>query len=136
MSFLLQHLYSLLLNKIERIKIIIGFIMHLTFSSQSFLFCSCHAINYQSIISVNSVLHTPTFLLDFTMTGRFSTSFFFTILFIYFQRKGKGGERERNISVWLPLMWPPLGTWPATQACALTGNLTGNPLVCSPRSIH
>ena len=23
-----------------------------------------------------------------------------------------------------------LGTWPATQACALTGNRTGNPLVC------
>ena len=31
-------------------------------------------------------------------------------------------ERERNITVWLPLTWPPLGTWPATQACALTGN--------------
>ena len=24
-------------------------------------------------------------------------------------------ERERNINVWLPLMWPPLGTWPVTQ---------------------
>ena len=24
---------------------------------------------------------------------------------------------------------PPLGTWPATQAGALTGNRTGNPLV-------
>ena len=23
-------------------------------------------------------------------------------------------ERERNINVWLPLMQPPLGTWPAT----------------------
>ena len=31
-------------------------------------------------------------------------------------------ERERNINVWLPLMCPLLGTWPATQACALTGN--------------
>ena len=31
-------------------------------------------------------------------------------------------ERERNISVWLLLMEPLLGTWPATQACALTGN--------------
>ena len=26
--------------------------------------------------------------------------------------------RERNINVWLPLTWPPLGTWPATQAYA------------------
>ena len=38
--------------------------------------------------------------------------------FIYFERGGKRGrKRERNISVWLPLTWPPLGTWPATQAC-------------------
>ena len=42
---------------------------------------------------------------------------------------GRKKERERNINVWLPLMNPLLGTWPATQACALTGNRTGNPLV-------
>ena len=61
------------------------------------------------------------------------------ILFIYFQREGREGERERNINVWLPLMCPlppppppPLGTWPTTQACALTGNRTGNPLVWRP----
>ena len=38
--------------------------------------------------------------------------------------------------MWLSLMWSPLGTWSATQACALTGNWTGNPLVHSPHSIH
>ena len=32
-------------------------------------------------------------------------------------------ERDRNINVWLRLMHPLLGTWPATQACALTGDL-------------
>ena len=50
---------------------------------------------------------------------------------LFFERR-EGGEkeRERNINVWLPLMRPPLGTWPATQACALTGNRTCNPLVC------
>ena len=37
--------------------------------------------------------------------------------------------RDRNINVWLPLTHPPLGTWPATQAHALTGNRTGDPLV-------
>ena len=37
-------------------------------------------------------------------------------------------ERERNINVWLPLTCPLLGTWPTTQACALTGNRTGNTL--------
>ena len=38
-------------------------------------------------------------------------------------------ERERNINVWLPPVHPPLGTWPVAQACALTGNWMGNPLV-------
>ena len=38
-------------------------------------------------------------------------------------------KKERNIS-WLLLACLPLGTWPAAQACALTGNQTGDPLVC------
>ena len=41
-------------------------------------------------------------------------------------------ERERNLNVWLPFIHPPLGTWPATQACALIGNQTGNPLARRP----
>ena len=61
---------------------------------------------------------------------------FFNILFSYFV-EGKGGKREgENINVWLPLVHPLLGTWPAAQACALTGNQTSGPLVCSPRSIQ
>ena len=43
-------------------------------------------------------------------------------LFIFREKKGKEKERERNINVWLPLTCPILGTWPPTQACALTGN--------------
>ena len=51
-------------------------------------------------------------------------------LFIYFQREeGREKQRERNINVWLLLVRPLLGTWPTPQACALTGNRTGNPLV-------
>ena len=50
-------------------------------------------------------------------------------IFFSFFREGKG---ERNISVWLPLTRPLLGTWPTTEACALTGNLIFNPLVHSP----
>ena len=45
--------------------------------------------------------------------------------FIYLlleRREGREKERERNINVWLPLMHPLLGTWPATQAYVLTGN--------------
>ena len=55
--------------------------------------------------------------------------FFFKILFIFIER-GREGKRERNSNVWLPLMCPLLGTWPATQAYVLTGNQTDNPLVC------
>ena len=53
------------------------------------------------------------------------------ILFILFLERGevKEKERERNISVWLPLMHPLQRTWPAIQACVLTGNQTGVPLV-------
>ena len=40
--------------------------------------------------------------------------------------------RGREISVWLRPARPLLETWPATQACALTGNQIGDPLVCRP----
>ena len=47
--------------------------------------------------------------------------------------RGREGEREgEKYYVWLPLMRPLLGTWPATQACALTGDQTGDALVCRP----
>ena len=46
--------------------------------------------------------------------------------------EGKEKERERNISVWLPLAHSLLGPWPATQACVLTGSRTRNPLVLRP----
>ena len=45
---------------------------------------------------------------------------------------GRERERERNINVWLPLTHPPMGTWPAAQACALTGNPTIDPFVLRP----
>ena len=54
---------------------------------------------------------------------------YFIYLFLD-RREGKEKERERNINVWLPLEHPLLGTWPTTEACALTGNQTGDPFVC------
>ena len=39
-----------------------------------------------------------------------------------FREREREKQRERNINVWLPLERPLLGTWPATQACALTRN--------------
>ena len=60
--------------------------------------------------------------LFFFINKRFSIfSKDFIYLFI-FRERGREGEREGNINVWLPLARPLLGTWPATQACALTGN--------------
>ena len=60
------------------------------------------------------------------------TLFIEMILFIIFRERGKEEDRVRNINVWLPLACPLLGTWPTTQACALTGNPTGDPLVHRP----
>ena len=49
--------------------------------------------------------------------------YIYVYIYIYIlERGGRKGERERNINVWLPLVHPLLGTWPAIQACALTGN--------------
>ena len=54
-------------------------------------------------------------------------------IYLYLDRgKEREKERERNINVRLPLTRPQPGTWPATQACALTGNRTSNPLVRRP----
>ena len=56
--------------------------------------------------------------------------FFKDFNYLFLERgEGREKERERNINVWLPLACPQPGTWPATQACALTGNQTGNILV-------
>ena len=47
-----------------------------------------------------------------------------------FLERGEGGREtamcKRYIN-WLPLVCPPLRIWPMTQACALTGNPTGDP---------
>ena len=48
----------------------------------------------------------------------FVYSYLFKIKFYFlFLDRGEGGER--NITVWVPLACPRLGTWPTTQACAL-----------------
>ena len=52
-------------------------------------------------------------------------------LFI-FRERGREGERqgEKHQGV-VASCAPPAGIWPATQACALTGNQTDDLLVCS-----
>ena len=46
------------------------------------------------------------------------------------RREGWEKRRETNTNMWVPLKRPLPGTCPATQACALTGNQTSDPLVC------
>ena len=64
--------------------------------------------------------------------------FYFFKDFIYiFLERGREGEREREKHQCVVVsMWPPLRTWPTTQARAPTGNQTSDPLVCSRCSIH
>ena len=61
----------------------------------------------------------------------FFLKYFLKRFYLFIQRR-REGQRERNINVWLSFECPLLGTWPTTQACALTGNPTGHPLVHRP----
>ena len=57
--------------------------------------------------------------------------FFKKRFYLFILERGEGREKEskRNINVWLPFTCPQVGTWPTTQACALTGNQTSDPLI-------
>ena len=56
--------------------------------------------------------------LSFSLSKQFLKDF----IYLFLERgEGREKERERNINQ-LPLTCPQLGTWPATQACALTRN--------------
>ena len=66
------------------------------------------------------------------------SSFFFKKDLIYsFSERGEGREKERETNTkknidWLPPPHTQLGTQSATQACALTGNQTGDLSVHRP----
>ena len=60
----------------------------------------------------------------YALTPAFLLIFFKDFIYLFLEK-----VRERNINVWLPLALPPLGTWPASQACTLTGNQTSDPLL-------
>ena len=63
--------------------------------------------------------------------------FFLRFIFLFLERgQRKEKERERstceiNIHL-LSFTHPQLGTWPTTQACALTGNRTSDLSICRP----
>ena len=75
--------------------------------------------------------HHPGFSSVLLLLLLFFKKRFYLFIFLESEERRKK-ERERNISAQLPLMLPLLGTWSATQGSALTGNRTGDPLVCRP----
>ena len=72
--------------------------------------------------------------IPFFFKGSHIFFFYFCSDFIYLSPDGEGREKEkeRNITVWLPLVRPPLGSHRQPQACAPTGNRTSDPLVLRP----
>ena len=59
-----------------------------------------------------------------------SNVFFKDFIYLFLERgEGKGKEKERNINLVASHMVP-TEDLPANQACALTGNQTGDTLVC------
>ena len=102
----------------------------------------CSNINQSFVCEINKsfFLLLPQILilrlLNLGKKCKFLFSFLFILFlfldFIYlFLERGEGRVKEKmeNINVWLPLACPQLGTLPTTQACALTGNQTSDPLV-------
>ena len=89
----------------------------------------CHALCRG--LSENSTSHASAGL-------RFSVFLFSLKDFVclILERRGGEGERERTLCEryihLLPLSCPQVGTWPATQACALTRNQTVNLWVRRP----
>ena len=87
-------------------------------TAESSLFPSCHVrlqrwpFMTQEVLTRYQVCQS----FDSELPGLQSMRNKFLFLNIYLERgEGREKDRERNITVWLPLMWPPLGTWPATQ---------------------
>ena len=100
------------------------------------LHCSFPAATYVSVFPHSPCLMFQGYLHFFfcELSGHLSCSFFKKRFYLFIFREGKG-ERKRGRETSMCGCFsrtPPLGTWPAIQACALTGNRTGDPLVCRP----
>ena len=58
--------------------------------------------------------------------------FYFIFKFIFRERRRKGDRKGEKHQCAVASWASPTGTWPTSQACALTGNQTGDPLVHRP----
>ena len=124
MYICLQCLYLLINSSLEYYEVsfsvfFYGFCLEVYFvwykySYPSFFFSCSFAWNIFSNPSLS--VFVGLFLWFCSLVGSIYTVhvFFFLFLRFYlfiFRERGREGEKERNINVWLPLMWPPLGTW-------------------------
>ena len=101
-------------------------------------------LNAEAAVTLYCLLFSQTLkrLIKIKTASLFSLVFIFLKEFVYlFLRDGgREGEREgrsinvRKSSIGCLLYAPHPGTKPATQACALTGNRTGNLLLCGVTS--
>ena len=67
------------------------------------------------------------------MENKIKITYLFLKDFIYFRQRSREGKREEKHQCVVASDMPPLlGTWPAIQPCALTGNQAGDPLVRRP----
>ena len=75
---------------------------------------------------MNAICH----MLTKVECSHFKKSYLFVCLFacLFLEWRERGEKHQCVVVSHAPL----LGTWPATQACALNGNRTGDPLVCRP----
>ena len=100
---------------------------------------SRNSLTLQSCVSTehgqnSSFRHSQALIL--MLQKHLSTEFLEKILSFIFREGGGRRKRGREISMyernidWLPLAYPQLETWLATQACALTGNRTSDLSVC------
>ena len=104
------------------------------------VYCSCISCEDHycwEVISLASLVISKKEKISISQRFIKSFNFAFLLRFLFiclFLERGEGKEKEweKNINVWLPLTHSPLGTWPATQACAQTGNRTSDPLVRRP----
>ena len=53
--------------------------------------------------------------IDYQELSKLATFFLKSFIYLFLERgEGREKDRERNINVWLPITWPPLGTRTAT----------------------
>ena len=98
---------------------------------------TCQAViteNLSSIRACEKVVSENVYFIYLFLTPNIFKKYF---IHLFLERgEGREEERERNIHVWLPLVCSLLGTWPATQACALTGNQTRTLWFAGWHSVH